>query len=117
MEFLTSNWLYIVIWGAMAYMMFKSGGCCGGHSQGTHSYGENSHGGGCCGGHQHGNHNSENYRYMEQEKYNNRLDAVKDPICGMSVKPDTAIREKIGDKTYYFCSEQCRVKFISQQNY
>ena len=31
----------------------------------------------------------------------------KDPVCGMSVEPDKSIKRKIGDRTYYFCSETC----------
>jgi len=31
----------------------------------------------------------------------------RDPVCGMVVDADTAIKRKIGDRTYYFCSETC----------
>jgi Cu+-exporting ATPase len=31
----------------------------------------------------------------------------KDPVCGMEVDKETAIKRKIGDRTYYFCSQQC----------
>jgi Cu+-exporting ATPase len=31
----------------------------------------------------------------------------KDPVCGMEVDKETAIKRKIGDRTYYFCSESC----------
>jgi len=31
----------------------------------------------------------------------------RDPVCGMVVDKDTAIKRKIGDRTYYFCSETC----------
>jgi len=31
----------------------------------------------------------------------------RDPVCGMAVDADTAIKRKIGDRTYYFCSETC----------
>ncbi|MEM3046439.1 MAG: heavy metal translocating P-type ATPase [Candidatus Bathyarchaeia archaeon] len=31
----------------------------------------------------------------------------RDPVCGMTVEAETAIRRKIGDRTYYFCSETC----------
>jgi len=31
----------------------------------------------------------------------------RDPVCGMTVDADKAIRRKIGDRTYYFCSESC----------
>ncbi len=40
---------------------------------------------------------------------------VKDPICGMTVKPDQTTRheDRLG-QTYYFCSESCAAKFRSQ---
>jgi len=31
----------------------------------------------------------------------------KDPVCGMTVDADKAIKRKIGDRVYYFCSESC----------
>ena len=32
---------------------------------------------------------------------------VRDPVCGMDVDSETALSAKIGDRTYYFCSQQC----------
>jgi len=31
----------------------------------------------------------------------------KDPVCGMNVDKNKAIKKKIGDRTYYFCSQSC----------
>lgn len=31
----------------------------------------------------------------------------RDPVCGMDVDKETALKAKIGDRTYYFCSESC----------
>jgi len=31
----------------------------------------------------------------------------RDPVCGMVVDADQSIRRKLGDRTYYFCSETC----------
>jgi len=31
----------------------------------------------------------------------------RDPVCGMVVDADQSIKRKIGDRTYYFCSETC----------
>lgn len=31
----------------------------------------------------------------------------RDPVCGMTVEADKAIKRKIGDRTYFFCSESC----------
>src|SRR3990170_7348761 len=32
---------------------------------------------------------------------------ARDPVCGMDVDTETAIKRKIGDTTYYFCSQSC----------
>ena len=32
---------------------------------------------------------------------------ARDPVCGMTVDKETAIKRKIGDRWYYFCSQQC----------
>lgn len=115
MEFLAENWLYFVSAGLMALIMFKGGGCCGGHSRAAHSHGGDSKGGGCCGGGQHGNHGSEEHGHKINQQYNDGLDTAIDPICGMSVNTETAIKQKIDGKTYYFCSEHCRAKFVKSQ--
>jgi len=31
----------------------------------------------------------------------------RDPVCGMTVDEEGAIKRKIGDRTYYFCSQSC----------
>lgn len=38
---------------------------------------------------------------------------AKDPICGMSVDEATALHANRDGKTFYFCSDQCRQKFLS----
>lgn len=116
MEFLADNWLYILFAAGMMFMMFKGGGCCGGHTQSGHSQGGHSQGGGCCGGHSQDSHSNEIHG---SDKYNqnfNQLDSARDPICGMIVNPEDAIKQIIEGKTYYFCSESCRKEFIRRQN-
>jgi len=39
---------------------------------------------------------------------------TKDPICGMTVDAATAIHAEREGETFYFCSDQCRQKFLSQ---
>jgi Cu+-exporting ATPase len=39
---------------------------------------------------------------------------TKDPICGMTVDEATALRAERDGKPFYFCSEHCREKFLSQ---
>ena len=38
---------------------------------------------------------------------------TKDPMCGMTVDPATALHAERDGKTFYFCSEHCREKFLS----
>jgi Cu+-exporting ATPase len=41
-------------------------------------------------------------------------DAVKDPVCGMTVDPATAAaRAEHAGQTYYFCCDGCRDKFVA----
>lgn len=40
-------------------------------------------------------------------------DTVKDPICGMYMDPRLAIHLENGKELFYFCSEECRSKFLS----
>ena len=32
---------------------------------------------------------------------------AKDPICGMVIPKDRSIKREVGERTYYFCSENC----------
>ena len=38
---------------------------------------------------------------------------TKDPICGMTVDEATALHAERDGKTFYFCSDHCRKKFLS----
>lgn len=38
---------------------------------------------------------------------------TKDPICGMTVDQATALHTEREGKTFYFCSDHCRQKFLS----
>src|ERR1035437_10217764 len=42
------------------------------------------------------------------------MDMATDPICGMTVDEATALHAERGGQTFYFCSELCRKKFLSQ---
>ncbi len=40
---------------------------------------------------------------------------VTDPVCGMTVEADGAVaRVEHAGKTYYFCSEACRKRFVAE---
>ncbi|MEW5976361.1 MAG: YHS domain-containing protein [Acidobacteriota bacterium] len=41
------------------------------------------------------------------------ISVTKDPICGMTVNEATALRAERDGKTFYFCSDHCRQKFLS----
>lgn len=45
---------------------------------------------------------------MKESKY-----VTKDPICGMSVDETTALHAERDGKTFFFCSDHCRKKFLS----
>lgn len=108
MEFLAQNWWYILLIGAFAYMMFRGGGCCGGHSHGGHKHSGHDHSG-------HSGHYGGTNR-AEPGQVNSQVNMVKDPVCGMYVNPNNAIKEVLNGKTYYFCSESCRTEFLKKQN-
>lgn len=36
-----------------------------------------------------------------------------DPVCGMSVDEATALKADRGERTFYFCSDRCRHKFVA----
>lgn len=38
---------------------------------------------------------------------------TKDPVCGMTVDPATALHAERDGKTFYFCGEHCKKKFLS----
>lgn len=38
---------------------------------------------------------------------------TKDPVCGMTVSPDSALHAERDGKLAYFCSEACRTKWLA----
>src|SRR3990170_1501541 len=44
---------------------------------------------------------------MKESKTTEPSKTARDPVCGMTVDKETAIKRKIGDRTYYFCSQSC----------
>lgn len=43
----------------------------------------------------------------------NTTSMIKDPICGMTVDGATALHVERDEKTFSFCSDHCRTKFLS----
>jgi len=37
----------------------------------------------------------------------------KDPSCGTYISAATSIKEKVGGETFYFCSKECRDKYVA----
>lgn len=55
----------------------------------------------------------------DQEERERKIAAgemVKDPECGVYVAKDSAISIKDGPRQYYFCSYDCRDKFLKRLN-
>ncbi len=44
---------------------------------------------------------------MKESKDNEPGKTARDPVCGMTVDKETALKAKLGDRTYYFCSQSC----------
>jgi Cu+-exporting ATPase len=44
---------------------------------------------------------------MKESKDKDSGKTARDPVCGMTVDKATALKAKIGDRTYYFCSQSC----------
>ena len=47
-----------------------------------------------------------------KKKRVNSGEMVKDPVCGTYVDKDSAITVRNGEQTLYFCSYECRKKYI-----
>ena len=57
----------------------------------------------CCSAHKHAHHSQAESAAV----------VVVDPVCGMTVKPDTPHRAEHAGKEYLFCSAGCRTKFLA----
>lgn len=40
---------------------------------------------------------------------------IQDPVCKVYISAGSAVTERVGDQTYYFCSKECANKF-QQEN-
>jgi len=38
----------------------------------------------------------------------------KDPVCGMEISPQDAVKLERDGKTFYFCSQNCKNKFLGK---
>jgi Cu+-exporting ATPase len=70
------------------------------HSESAHQSQPDQPGHNCCGHSQHTQSPSD-------------ADILADPVCGMSVQPNSAFRHEHAGHTYYFCSQHCQAKFAA----
>jgi len=42
-------------------------------------------------------------------------DLVQDPQCGAYILPAQGVSARVGGKTFHFCSESCKDKFLLEQ--
>ena len=58
------------------------------------------------------NRDKSNNSEVRKERLGN--DTVKDPVCGMYMDPRLAIRLEDRKGNYYFCSDECKRRFMSE---
>src|SRR5512143_214307 len=44
---------------------------------------------------------------MNESQNSDPSKTARDPVCGMTVDKETALKAKLGDRTYFFCSQSC----------
>ena len=52
--------------------------------------------------------------WLEDGEFKETVTMAVDPVCGMSVERETAIRLDWDGRTYYFCAQGCRDEFMSK---
>ena len=52
--------------------------------------------------------------YTRDNAQQRSVGLVRDPVCGVFVVPGQALSAGSGDATRYFCSEDCRRKWIKR---
>jgi len=48
------------------------------------------------------------------DKEMKKAEIIRDPVCGMPVEPEKAIKAEFGGRIYYFCSEYCKRRFFER---
>ena len=79
--------LYLLFWAALFFVMMRFG--CGAHIM----------------GHRH------HSRHEDADDRTQPPAEARDPVCGMTVKTETAKTSLWQGQAYYFCSQTCRDKF------
>ncbi|MDF2997652.1 MAG: cadA [Xanthobacteraceae bacterium] len=82
------------------------GSCCSGEKGQEHAGHEPA-------GHEHAHHEHAGHHHAHHDQAA-ASHMAKDPVCGMDVDPHTAQhRAEHGGRTYYFCCNGCRAKFLA----
>jgi YHS domain-containing protein len=93
--------LWILIYVALFYFMFRYGGCCGGHG---------SHG-------RHGSHGHDDERERHEDHSSGTVaNRSVDPVCGMTVSENDAYSRRYNGRVYRFCSRACLDRFEAEPN-
>lgn len=51
----------------------------------------------------------------DKKELEKAVEMKQDPVCGSYVEESTKYKVKYYDKIFYFCSEECKNKFIEQK--
>lgn len=103
------NIVFIAVIGVVIYMMMKGGGgCCGSHDQHGRHKGHDDQGGS-------GDTNDTGHAHRQLESDLSGKGSNIDPVCGIQVT-NTTIECSHLDRTYSFCSEQCKKIFNLNPN-
>ncbi len=136
MEWLSQNWIWVLLAVGVAFFLFRGGGLGGGHGGhggglgglgGGHGgglggglggllggLGHGGHGGGGHGGHGGGGHGGGHGGHGEQpdsRAASNAPEAAIDPVSGEAVRTAQALTSLYQGKIYYFASKENRDRF------
>ena len=53
--------------------------------------------------------------WLEDGEFKEMVSMATDPVCGMAVEQDKAVRMEWQGSTYYFCADGCREEFLKKQ--
>lgn len=45
-----------------------------------------------------------------------QVEMVKDPVCSTYLPKSMALQKTVAGETWYFCSEECALKFLKRQD-
>lgn len=60
-------------------------------------------------------HNLKRYSQNDSSKRSLPGLMVKDKVCGLYLPEEEALKEKIDGQIYYFCSQECKQRFLKER--